>query len=91
MSQLTAAAYWVTPAMGKPFTAFCIEAQPDAVERKVVSLLVDPANDMFVVWDLPYPASPIKGERLTSIPPFCFKPETCKGHTSCPRNQCCTN
>jgi len=39
-------------------------------------------------WPLPYPASPQLNPG--NCPPFCFTPERCKGHSSCPRNYACS-
>ncbi len=37
---------------------------------------------------LPYPADPVLNG-TEGMPPFCWKPDECKGHTSCPRNPVC--
>lgn len=43
---------------------------------------------------LPYPAAPVIWQLDHPVhgkcPSFCFKPEQCKGHTSCPQNYSCT-
>ena len=43
---------------------------------------------------LPYPAEPIIWQFNHpihgSMPTFCISPETCKGHTSCPRSYACS-
>ena len=43
---------------------------------------------------LPYPAKPVIWQLdhpvTGKMPEFCFKPEQCKGHTSCPQNYSCT-
>lgn len=51
-------------------------------------------GEVVSVESLPYPASP----RLITVswlnggacPSFCFKPNQCKGNTSCPQNYSCT-
>ncbi len=44
---------------------------------------------------LPYPAEPVIWQLDHPVrgkcPPFCYKPEQCKGKGSCPHNPCCTN
>lgn len=88
-------AYWITPQPGQPktFSGFCVEADHlEAAHAKASPFVpLEVPHNGYSTQCLPYPASPIKGERLTTIPDFCFKPNTCKGHTSCPRNPCCTN
>lgn len=43
---------------------------------------------------LPYPATPVIWQLDHPVngkcPAFCFRPEQCKGHTSCPQNRSCT-
>ena len=43
---------------------------------------------------LPYPANPVIWQLDHPVtgkcPSFCFKPEQCKGRTSCPQNYSCT-
>jgi len=43
---------------------------------------------------LPYPARPvlhsIPHEKYGVCPAFCYRPERCKGYTSCPTNPSCT-
>jgi hypothetical protein len=44
---------------------------------------------------LPYPANPVIWQFdhpvVGKCPPFCYKPDSCSGNTSCPRNPCCTS
>ena len=37
-----------------------------------------------IIWQLDHP---VHGK----TPPFCYKPQQCKGNTACPHNPCCTN
>lgn len=37
---------------------------------------------------LPYPAAPFL--HPIDHPPFCFQPDSCKGHSSCPRSYACS-
>ncbi len=43
---------------------------------------------------LPYPANPVIWQFDHPVngkcPAFCFRPNDCKGHTSCPQNRSCT-
>lgn len=43
---------------------------------------------------LPYPATPVIWQLdhpvVGKCPPFCFKPDQCKGKTCCPQNRSCT-
>ena len=55
--------------------------------------------DVAEYWTLPYPATPVIYQpptvmpdgRVDWCPPFCWKPESCKGKGSCPRNPSCTS
>jgi hypothetical protein len=43
---------------------------------------------------LPYPATPVIWQLDHPVhgkcPPFCYKPDQCKGNTACPQNYSCT-
>jgi hypothetical protein len=43
---------------------------------------------------LPYPANPeiwwFDHPGIGKCPPFCYKPEQCAGHTSCPQSRACS-
>lgn len=78
------AAYWIT---FEGHRASCIEATSSAQAIANAALITGCkviSHDI-----LPYPAEPRIGEK-SSCPSFCYHPETCKGHTACPRNYSCT-
>lgn len=70
----------------------CIEA-PSAEEARVLAKAIT-GQDPVACDRLPYPANPRlngkdgwgKGES----PSFCYNPEKCKGHSSCPQHYSCT-
>lgn len=81
--------YWVT---FKGFPAMTVEAEDEAGVKALASNML--GKEVTKIESLPYPALP----RLTRheypkhgvCPSFCFKPEQCKGSTSCPQSYSCT-
>lgn len=73
---------------GEARVAF-VEALPNAAGRKVSTLE-----------RLPYPAHPRlnatdtitkSGRNIGPCPSFCYRPESCAGHSSCPRSPSCVD
>lgn len=69
----------------------CVEAVDEAEATRTAKDMI--GREVVKVESLPYPALP----RLTRhqdpkygiCPPFCFKPEQCKGNTACPQSYSC--
>lgn len=62
-----------------------------AVDRVKAMELANALGDVTSLDGLPYPASPILATDDTDhCPPFCFRPEECKGRSACPRQIACS-
>jgi len=75
--------YWVKFSDRKPG---CIEA----ATKDDAMLLAEEFGKPISAEILPYPASPQLGPTY-GCPAFCWKPEECKGRTSCPRRFACSD
>ena len=76
--------YWIEYEGGKKGT---VKAK-DAPEASVIAYNLNPTVNVLSIKRLPYPASPYLNQ--IDHPDFCFAPETCKGHSSCPRSYACS-
>ena len=92
-------AYWITFEDG---STGCCEGQSayDAkyIATKLTGKKVKDDGDKYGPTGaevLPYPAKPLIWQFEHPVhgktPDFCWKPEQCKGKSSCPRNPCCTS
>lgn len=61
----------------------CIEGPKGAAMAKEMGEIVS-------ISSLPYPADPRLKTDEDGCPSFCFSPESCKGHHSCPRSYACS-
>lgn len=86
--------YWFRFKTLKPV---CVEVAGDqyrihagAEEAARVHLTADEQAQVSSVGTLPYPATPVRNATKNSCPPFCYKPDQCKGRTACPQNYACS-
>lgn len=72
--------------------AGCVEAD-DWQNAKIIAEK-ETGFSVTTVEPLPYPAEPrinkVEHPKWGVCPSFCFKPEQCKGNTSCPQRYSCT-
>lgn len=74
--------WWITFEDGR---AACYEGTRSDVEERAAT------NGKPIACDqLPYPAHPRTSPK-SGCPSFCYTPEKCKGHGSCPKDPCCTS
>ena len=66
----------------------CVDAANETEALKIAQ--VHGANPE-VIGELPYPALPRLNRLDLSMPSFCFRPNECAGHTSCPHRRSCSS
>jgi hypothetical protein len=82
-------AYWIEFDGHK---SSCVEADTEQEAKHIASDLTGKTVTACAV--IPYPAEPrlnkVEHPQWGITPSFCFKPESCKGHTACPQRYSCT-
>ncbi len=77
--------YWVTFTDGSP--SVCVEGKSKEDAMQIAT--IETGKHIKSLDILPYPARPRIGLQ-SDCPDFCFSPERCKDHTSCPRSYACS-
>ena len=88
--------YWITFTDGsKGYCEGCSEYDAKIIAEKLTGKTVSGDKWNPKLPTLPYPASPVIWQLDHPVngkcPPFCIKPDQCKGRTACPQNYACTN
>jgi len=65
----------------------CIDAEN---ETEALELAAKHGSGAEIVGTLPYPAPP-RLEKHTRCPDFCYSPNDCVGHGSCPKRRSCSS
>lgn len=82
--------FWVKMEDGKKGY---VEGESEYDAKGIAKHLLD--SEVKEIATLPYPASPVIWQLDHPVhgktPNFCYRPQSCKGRTSCPTNPSCTN
>ena len=75
-------------------TSGCVEAEDETEARKIAEEIK--GVEVVSCDILPYPAQPRLNKWIHpkfghATPSFCYRPQQCKGHGSCPTNPYCTS
>lgn len=90
------AAWWLTLTKevsfrGRMRKSYSVDAKDEAAACQIAAetLGITP-GEVASCRRLPYPAEPRLNYKGDSAPSFCFQPDKCAGHSSCPRNYACS-